>query len=110
MKYWCDNCNEVFDEDDVQIRDIYEYMDGRRYLFGREVNCPKCGEELNLEEANTCQICGEYISPHEQLCDECKEDLDILIEQKMDEIVLDTGISKDELIEQLDRWLSERGM
>lgn len=39
----CDECDKVFAEDEVEIRDV----------------CPECGEESTLRERLICRDCGE---------------------------------------------------
>ena len=58
MKYCCDNCGEVFDEEDSGV--IYEW-EGEGVMRGERavgMCCPKCGCE-DLWEADECCCCGE---------------------------------------------------
>lgn len=79
MKYYCEDCGEVFDEDEIELRvngEWLEYWGSRVY---REVNtslCPHCGSE-SIQEASYCDKCGEAYPPENldenNLCEDCKE-------------------------------------
>ena len=73
MKYFCANCEHIFDEDDAEYNAYRQYIDG---VCIDEVNyaaCPSCGSE-DLCEAAECAMCGEWYADDELVggvCEEC---------------------------------------
>lgn len=73
MKYFCADCEHVFDEDDAERHVCREYNDGvcvDELVFAA---CPNCGSE-GLCEAAECAICGEWYADGELVgcvCEEC---------------------------------------
>jgi len=81
-KYYCDNCGEVFDEEDSGV--IYEW-EGEGVMRGERavgMCCPKCGSE-DLGEAQECVWCGESYAEEDMLKIDgdwfCKECLDNIV-------------------------------
>lgn len=55
MKYECMNCKEFINEDDI-VKGHYESAVGFQHI-----ECPVCGAEDDLEEAQDCPVCGEPV-------------------------------------------------
>lgn len=63
---WCKHCNQPIEHPDI-MRDnngVGDYWDV-------EI-CPYCGGEL--DEADTCEWCGDWKDADEPLCPGCKEE------------------------------------
>ena len=72
MKYYCADCELVFDEYDAECHVCREY-DDRGYVDVVEYYaCPSCGSE-NICEAVECAICGEWYADGELIGDVCEE-------------------------------------
>lgn len=72
IEYLCENCNSVFDIDDVI--DDYDYNTNYH-----DTKCPCCGSRF-FEEARQCEVCGEYVVKDELvdgICESCLDDCDI---------------------------------
>lgn len=73
MKYFCADCQHVFDDYDAERHVCREYNDGvciDELVFDA---CPNCGSE-DLCEAAECAICGEWYADVELIggvCEEC---------------------------------------
>ena len=65
--YYCNFCEELIAEDD--LKRMWD-SDGHG-IIEKDV-CPNCGYD-ELEEAETCRICGKPIKPFEAYCEDCKE-------------------------------------
>lgn len=68
--YICERCQETFDFPNVETDFTSEY-------FGAIVNhkigvCPYCGSD-EIDEMDKCDICGEWIAPGEELCENCHD-------------------------------------
>lgn len=91
--YYCNNCDEQFEEPKIN-KIIFEEYYGVSNLFpdrhkvDLEV-CPNCGDD-NIEEMMTCDCCGEWNKQDDledtegranggvgYLCPQCIEDCDI---------------------------------
>lgn len=66
--YCCEDCGAVFDEP--------AYVPGRD-MCPDEWVCPVCGQTWDAEEAQECNLCGEYLHPNymasEHCCKACAE-------------------------------------
>ena len=72
MIYYCNDCCEFIEEQDLDSRPC-ELEDG--LPRGTKISlCPYCGSE-DLEEADFCERCGTPIPPDEHLCQDCEDDL-----------------------------------
>lgn len=72
MKYFCADCQHVFDDYDAERHVCREYNDGvciDELVFDA---CPNCGSE-DLCEAVECAICGEWYADGELIGDVCEE-------------------------------------
>lgn len=67
--YKCQNCQEMFDSPNAVLDSDSEYW-GRRVHHYTSV-CPNCGSD-DFEEMDKCEVCGEWIDPGEELCDNCR--------------------------------------
>ena len=79
MMYYCENCDELFDEEDAHYEDCGFYTEvwgHQEYQEFWELQCPYC-RSTELEEATTCSCCGEYFKPNELdddcLCEDCRQ-------------------------------------
>ena len=70
---WCNSCKEPVEAE------FHEKKNGSRWW-----ECPRCGSD-DVEEADSCVLCGEPISPYkvEGICDKC----DTLIQDDLDSII-----------------------
>lgn len=80
MVYYCENCDEVFDEDDADLKDVgfwSNFWGHDVYKEEYEIQCPYCHNK-HLQEAEQCEMCKEYFSPdkldEDDLCKDCRED------------------------------------
>ena len=70
--YICNNCEEVFDEPKI-IEEHHPY--GMGYATEEFYVCPHC-EDTDIQEAEQCTRCGEYVAEAEEgLCEFCYDDL-----------------------------------
>ena len=71
--YRCKDCGGFFEE--PLYRKEYGPRDADA-LFGYELysHCPYCGSE-DIEEADECRSCGEYIPQGQTVCENCREDI-----------------------------------
>ena len=74
-KYICENCGEVFDEDEVKA--VY-YDEGEGVMRGPLYDhdeCPHCGSE-DISEARECIACCGYFSGYDpsslDYCESCQ--------------------------------------
>lgn len=72
MKYFCANCEHVFDEEDADCNVYRQYNDGACIDEVEYSACPNCGSE-DLCDAAECAICGEWYAGCELIGDVCKE-------------------------------------
>ena len=66
----CMDCQRTFDSLNCVIDSYSEYW-GYSTPHYKSV-CPYCGGD-DYEEMDKCEICGEWIDPGEELCDNCGE-------------------------------------
>ena len=62
MKYYCDSCGRILDEDEVEF---YEELGSTRLIC-------TCGSD-EVYEATACLLCGEPLPPEQCYCEECAE-------------------------------------
>lgn len=75
MKYYCTECKEAFDEDQLDIiKDgiDYEFWGQRGTYEILDQTCPHCGGDV--VEAEECPVCGEYMPMGQELCDDCVDE------------------------------------
>lgn len=60
--YCCEDCGAVFDEP--------AFVPGRN-LCPDELVCPVCGQAFDAEEAQMCNLCGEYRHPNDMASERC---------------------------------------
>ena len=76
MKFACNACGCVFDEDDILVvEERHPY--GESYAPEFFHCCPNC-KECGIEEAEECSFCGEYHAPdnmYDGVCEECRKEL-----------------------------------
>ena len=80
MMYYCKDCGELFDEDDIVEEDEsfpVEYWGSIVTCPCYSSHCPYCNSN-DIEEAPKCDKCGEYFSPddldEDGLCEDCREE------------------------------------
>ena len=67
--YICMNCQTMFDSPD-EVEDFTSEFWGARVRHMTSV-CPNCGSD-DFEEMDKCEVCGEWIDPGDELCDNCR--------------------------------------
>lgn len=105
--YICENCQQTFDSPN-------ETEDFTSECWGTPVRhmtcvCPYCGSG-EFEEMDRCEMCGEYINPGEEICENCRDLIDDIagdIRSKARYMTLRYQLNYNEfishLIEELDR-------
>lgn len=88
MKYICDKCGCVCDEENLDV--VYQW-DGEGVMGGYhpvEDSCPNCGC-TDLSEAEECSECGEDFAKDDMIetdnfwyCKECAKNIHDLFEEK----------------------------
>lgn len=80
MMYYCEDCGEIFDEDDIKYEDEsfqVEYWGSMVTCPASSAHCPYCNSE-DIDEASKCDECGEYFNPddldEDGLCEDCREE------------------------------------
>lgn len=68
--YLCANCGQMFDFPDVVDDFTSEFWGG--IVRHTTTVCPSCGSD-DFDEMDKCEVCGEYIAPGEELCENCRE-------------------------------------
>lgn len=101
MKYYCNYCDAILDEEDLHHRFAEEEDCVPR---GTKVaTCPYCNEADGLEEADECEICGEAIKPDDHLCNECKHTLHDDVENLVLRFRGDYFEAKDKFLDYIER-------
>lgn len=72
MKYFCDDCKEVFDEEDIRLRRAWGTDSLGDYEEWDEERCPHCGSREIYEDAVKCECCDDYFHPDDVECGICK--------------------------------------
>ena len=83
MRYYCNNCERDFDEEDLVP--VMQW-DGEGVMGGYHVvesECPYCGSTDDWEEAEECDYCGEYFGEETglisaldmKLCKDCAQEV-----------------------------------
>ena len=100
MSYWCDECETILEESDLKFRK--SELEDSRYPWQMIAQCPYCGNEA-LEDAGSCEICGDPIKPGEHYCRECEEKLYHIIDGAICEVGGEYLEAKDKLFDYLER-------
>lgn len=68
--YQCVNCGETFDSP----KEVYDFTSEFWGAPARHTTCvcPYC-ESDEIDEMDKCIICGEWITPGEEVCENCHE-------------------------------------
>ena len=61
---WCLECNEPVE--------CEEHID--ESVGWRELRCCQCGSD-EIEEPNTCKVCGELCAPDAEMCNDCMQEV-----------------------------------
>lgn len=71
MKCYCCDCKSVFDEN--ELKPVFEWVPygDTSVEWQSGVECPECGSE-EIEDAATCEICGEDFGESEMCGNVCK--------------------------------------
>lgn len=56
MRLFCENCGELFTEDEAIT---YDWTDEHGKAW-TDIECPKCHSGI-ISQANECELCGEYV-------------------------------------------------
>lgn len=72
MKYFCDDCKEVFDEEDIELYRAWGTDSLGDYQEWDEERCPHCGSRDIYEDAVQCECCDDYFHPDDVECGICK--------------------------------------
>lgn len=75
MKLWCDNCQTAVEPEIKREKEFHGEVDSRCYEEYDVYRCPICGEEVYLDPGE-CAMCGEPCDPYEELCDNCREEIE----------------------------------
>lgn len=69
-RYYCQSCQKLIDDDDLKTvcERVGEYMGQDAYETYSV--CPHCGS-IEIEEAERCEKCGEYVAPEELIGGVC---------------------------------------
>ena len=105
--YKCQNCQRTFDSLNCMIDSYSEYWGASTPLY--KSVCPYCGSD-DYEEMDKCEICGEWIDPGEELCDNCRgliKDIADEIRGKARYMTLRYKLKYDEFMDHLIRELDE---
>jgi len=94
--YYCENCNEFYEDIEVP-----EWMEKDNGYIHRD--CPGCGDDESLVPAKRC-ACGNWMKPDDPFCPECTNG----IAELLDETMAKMGYSKDDFIELVDDYLSRK--
>lgn len=110
MTFYCFKCGATFDESEIECKDGYEVIDGRRWQnpYENEYFCPNCGaSEDYFDEAGLCEVCDEAINPEKHLCDNCIDELSVYVDQMLDEYALAHEMHKEDAKEIFTHWLED---
>lgn len=105
--YFCNRCRQMFDSPDA----VYDFSSE---AWGRTVEhyvnvCPHCKSD-DFDEMDKCDICGEWISPGQDICDNCEElirDISKDIQSRARYVTLRYKLKYDEFIEHLIQELNK---
>ena len=96
MKYYCNECGEIYDE---------TQMDSGENFFRMPIYvCPNCHSE-NVEECDRCELCGEYIEPDLVFCKDCSEDIKTTWENMIHGLSKERRISYKDMEEVVCDWI-----
>lgn len=68
--YICTDCRQTFDSPNCVLDSYSEYWGAIAHHY--KSVCPHCGSD-DFEEMDKCEICGEWIDPGAELCDNCRD-------------------------------------
>ena len=79
MKFVCNECDKIFEEDEAIYEEERDTGEGG---YGGVIyswpTCPHCGSEC-LNEAEECPVCHDDFNPDEgEICALCKKDISAL--------------------------------
>ena len=100
MCYYCNDCNNMFEESEADSRPTR--LEDSRPKGGFVMLCPYCGSD-DLEEASYCERCGEPIPPDEHLCDVCEGDLYGIVQGAIESYKGDVFDAKSKFFDYLER-------
>lgn len=97
--YRCSRCGQTFDSPDAVV-DFYSEAWGRQVKHYTSV-CPCCGSD-DFDEMDRCKICGAWISPGEEICENCHDlvsDMTDSVRGRLREISITHKLNYEELLE-----------
>lgn len=107
MKYFCENCKSIIDEQDLRMREDKGDFNNPPY---NEEYCPNCGAE-DLWETEECIWCGaikpEYAYDKTMFCEDCKTEMEMWWNDTIDKFAERWFISRDKAIEIINEFLAE---
>lgn len=68
--YKCMNCQQMFDSPNCVLDSVSEYWGATAHHYTSV--CPFCASD-EYEEMDKCEVCGEWIDPGEEICENCHE-------------------------------------
>ena len=96
MKYYCNNCEKIFEETELDA--------GENYFRMPIYICPNCRSE-DLEECDTCELCGEYIEPDTMFCRDCREEIKTTWENMIHGLSKERRVNYKDMEEMVCDWI-----
>lgn len=93
MKWFCEECDEIFDESEIITKTTWSNSNyiGHGGDFPETENyCPYCGSS-EIYECDKCELCGEevpktiYIAGKD-ICEDCRDQLDSIMSKAIMDI------------------------
>lgn len=75
-KMICQDCGAIFSLSDARYVADRENYWGATVDIGGWYECPECGSTF-IDDANECQICGEYCE--DDICENCRQEVDLIV-------------------------------
>ena len=97
---YCNDCNELFLDSEAESRPTV--LEDGKPPWERVMLCPFCGSE-DLDEADSCERCGEPIPPGEHLCECCEDDLYGIVQGAIESYKGDVFDAKSKFFDYLER-------
>lgn len=101
MKWYCNDCQEYFEEEEVVEKVVWEHSDyygHGGYFPEKSYQCPHCGSE-DICECEKCDGCGEEVveticfGHKTHLCDACRKEVETKLEELRDYVQCEFDIN-----------------